>query len=154
MRAHIASILVVGSLVATCRLLTASEDKKGDAVKMEMKQLEGVWVLQSLENDGKPLSEEQLKQIRLTIKGDRYTVEVGDRKVELTYKLDPSKKPKTIDFSLVGDDEKKTTPGIYELATDTFKMCRAAEVGGKRPAEFSAAEGSGRILAVYKREKK
>ncbi|MCI0380909.1 MAG: TIGR03067 domain-containing protein [Gemmataceae bacterium] len=154
MRAHIVSVLAVGSVVIAFGLVTAGEDKKGDAVKMEMKQLEGVWVLQSLENDGKPLSEELIKQIRLTIKGDRYTVDIGDRKVELTYKLDPSKKPKTIDFSLVGDDEKKTTPGIYELATDTLKMCRASEVGGKRPAEFSAAEGSGRILAVYKREKK
>ncbi len=141
-----------GLLFAAGVLFAAGE--QDDAVKKEMKKLEGAWMMQSFETNGKPAPEETVKQIRLVIKGNQYLVDIGDRKIEMTFKIDPSKNPKTIDFTLVQGDEKAVTLGIYELKDDTFKMCRTAEAGQKRPTEFSAKEGSGMVLAVYKREKK
>jgi uncharacterized protein (TIGR03067 family) len=71
-----------------------------------------------------------------------------------TIKLDPTKKPRAIGVTFTeGEHKGETRLGNYEIEIDVFRVC-LARVGGERPAEFTARPGSGRILIVYKREKK
>lgn len=130
-----------------------SADDKDDATKKDMKKLEGNWNVESVEANGQKLSPDQVGNIKLTIKGNQYNVDLGERKLELTFKIDPTKKPKAIDFTLVMGNEKTETQGIYEVTDDTFKLCRTMEGGQERPKEFAAKEGSGTMLIVYKRQK-
>src|SRR5207244_1027184 len=104
---------------------------KDDAVKMDMKLLQGTWLLQSFEINGKPVPEDKIKNITLTIKGNRYLVDLGEKKLELTFTIHPTKKPKAIDLSMAQGDEKAVTHGIYEVSADTFKLCRATEAGAE-----------------------
>jgi uncharacterized protein (TIGR03067 family) len=141
-------ILITGLVLPT----TAGE--KDDAVARDMKLLEGNWSLHSFATNGKEVPAETIQNIKLTIKGNRYLVDFGKQKMELTFKIDPSKKPKAIDLINVKDDKKTVTLGIYEISTDTLKMCRGTESGQDRPTEFAAKEGSKLAVAVYKRDKK
>jgi uncharacterized protein (TIGR03067 family) len=91
-----------------------------------------------------------------TINGSgKCSVRRGDKVIGAgTFKLDPTKRPKTIDITFTeGKHKGKTVPGIYEIESDAFRVCIARD-GDERPAEFSARLGSGRTLVVYKREKK
>ena len=43
--------------------------------------------------------------------------------------------------------------GIYELESDSYKICFAS-AGKPRPSEFASNPGSGYILQVWERKKK
>ncbi len=67
--------------------------------------------------------------------------------------LDPSKKPKTIDYRMLeGFTKGKTQLGIYELDGDTFRSCFSAP-GDPRPTDFTTKAGDRRTLSVWKRVK-
>jgi uncharacterized protein (TIGR03067 family) len=154
MSARIVMLMAVGLLIAGFGPATTAGDKE-DVVKTNMKLLEGDWILQAFETDGKQIAADQIKNIKLTIAGDRYMVDFGGgKKLELTFKIDPSKKPKAMDLIMTKDDQKTVTPGIYEVSADTFKVCRPTEAGKDRPTAFTTKEGSGTAMATYKREKK
>ena len=68
-----------------------------------------------------------------------------------TFVVDPSQKPKSMDFTLEKDKTKRTTGAIYELQGDTLKICYF-EGGKGRPKEFVSDEKT--VLGVLKREKK
>jgi uncharacterized protein (TIGR03067 family) len=128
--------------------------EKEDAAARDMKLMQGNWMLHSFVTNGMEVPAEKIQNIRLTIKGDRYLVDFGKQKMELTFKIDPTKKPRAIDLINVKDDKKTVTLGIYEVNADTLKFCRGTESGQERPTEFAAKEGSRLALAVYKRVKK
>ena len=153
MRMLLQTAATVGLLVAGFVLPTPAGEKD-DAVKKDMKLLEGTWSLQAFETNGKAIPAENLTKIKLTIKGDKYSVDFGEKTMELTIKIDPSKKPKAIDVIMTKDGEKAVTLGIYEVGPDTFRLCRGMEAGKDRPTVFSTKEGSGTVMATYKREKK
>jgi uncharacterized protein (TIGR03067 family) len=68
--------------------------------------------------------------------------------------IDPTKKPKTIDFMpTVGVFSGNEYLGIYELGKDTRQICFAEKARG-RPTEFSAPADSGRFLIKFERVKK
>lgn len=133
-------------LVLSLGLLLGAEDAKSD-----MKLFEGTWIMVSGEHDGKVEDADYLKKSHLEVKGDTHTVTLGGKTRKATHKLDPSKKPKTIDISL---DDGNKIEAIYELSADTFKICLPVKGGKPRPKEFSGKEGSGQTLHVWKREKK
>ena len=140
------------ALMALAMPTTAGE--KDDAVKKDMKLLEGTWVLDAFETNGKAVPAEKINKIKTTIKGDHYSVDFGEKKMELTFKIDPSKKPKSIDLIMTKDGKNAVTPGIYEIGPDLLKICRGLEAGAERPTTFGTKEGSGTAMATYKREKK
>src|SRR5262245_10484677 len=111
-----------------------------DAVTKDMKMMQGAWAMQSFENSGKALEDDKVKTIKLVIEGVRYKVDLGGMKLELTFKLDPSKKPKAIDLVMTKGDEKAITQGIYEINETTLRLCRPTEAGNPRPTEFATKE--------------
>jgi uncharacterized protein (TIGR03067 family) len=139
-------VLAVGFLLAA--------DARDDDVKKEYKKTDGTWAVTTFTMDGNNTPEEEVKKFRLVLDGEKYTLKQEDNVVSKgTAKIDPSKKPKTIDITPTeGDGQGTAMLGIYEIDGDNYKVCYAA--GGKdRPTKFGSEAGSGHILFVFKRAK-
>jgi uncharacterized protein (TIGR03067 family) len=67
------------------------------------------------------------------------------------FKLDPAKKPKTIDMTAEKAKQEQVL-GIYELKDDDLKLC-FAKGGGERPTEFISKAGTNQTVIVLKRVK-
>jgi uncharacterized protein (TIGR03067 family) len=130
-----------------------------DAVKEELKKLEGKWVQVSVEADGKTLTSEK-DPPTVTIRGDKWIEASKAGELVSTFKLDPTKKPKQIDLT---DKDKKgkplTVPGIYELRGNTLTVSQPFPFEGdftnigKRPTEFGTKPGDHFVTVIYKRQK-
>ena len=144
---------VLVAMVALSCLVGA--EPPSDAVKKELTQLEGEWVMVSGERDGQALPEEYVKTATRVAKDGVSTVTIGGMVVmKSKYTIDPAKKPKAIDFEATeGEAKGNKLVGIYELDGDTLKFC-LAPADKDRPTEFTAKEGSGRTMSVWKRAKK
>jgi uncharacterized protein (TIGR03067 family) len=142
-------------LLFTAVLLLPAAVLQDDAAKKELDKLQGSWTATEYEYNGNKGDANFVKQIKLICKDDKYTQKIGDEVVEEgTHKLDPTKKPKTMDITVTAGQEKgKTQLAIYELEGDTFKICAAAHGAKERPKEFTAKAGSGQLLIVLKRDK-
>jgi uncharacterized protein (TIGR03067 family) len=136
-------------------LLIAADDKKDEAIKKDLEKLQGDWSMASSERNGQKLPDEAAKEYTRTIKDGHVTVFAsGKAVVEATIKIDPTKKPKTMDVTYTsGDYKDKTMLGIYEFDGDTCKVC-FAPIDKERPTEFAAKEGTDHVVTVWKREKK
>jgi uncharacterized protein (TIGR03067 family) len=143
----------LGSLVAVAGLLIAAPGTKDE--KDDLKKFEGSWVFSSWDHAGHALPAEARETAKLTIKGDKYSFEFNDLTEEGTIKLDPGKKPATIDLAITdGEDKGKSQVGIYKIDGNTITVCLAAPGSKDRPTEFKSTEENGHILATLKRAKK
>lgn len=122
------------------------------AVKKDVSQLQGEWSMVSGSADGTAMPEQMLKQMKRVCKGDEVTTTMGSQLfMKAKISIDPSKKPKTIDYHMLdGLTKGKIQPGIYEIEGDTFKSC-FAKPGADRPTDFNP--GDGRTLSIWKRNK-
>jgi uncharacterized protein (TIGR03067 family) len=118
-------------------------------------ELAGIWECVSATNDGKPLAEETVKKLRLTVTGEGvYKTELGDQVLfDSTCKIDPAKKPKEIDMiGTEGQLKGKAALGIYSLDGDRLTICYTMP-GKERPKSFESKPGSSATLVVWKRRK-
>jgi len=170
-------LLMVGTA-----LLLGNGCRTDELANEDVKALQGKWEIVAAENDGKEasnlLTENNLR--RVIIKGDRVNVRLQDKDVDIdtdegewTFRLFPSKKPKQFEFRFQGRENWLTTlqmglnregvklkepfKGIYALDNDKLTLCSAwiteSGVSKEMPKEFSAPEGSGRLLLTLKRVK-
>lgn len=141
------------AVVALSCLLGA--EPPADAVKKELARLDGEWVMVSGERDGQALPEEYVKTATRVARDGVSTVTIAGMVVmKSKYTIDPTKKPKAIDFEATeGEAAGKKIQAIYELDGDTLKFCLSAS-DRDRPTDFTAKDGSGRTLSVWKRAKK
>src|SRR5258706_4659115 len=143
--------LLIGIAVVAISLASAEDN---DAVKKDLAALQGEWTMISGSADGQPMPAEMLKQMKRVCKGDETTTTMNGQiylKAKIT--IDPSKKPKTIDYQMLeGFTKGKTQLGIYEVEGDTFKAC-FAKPGDERPTDFTSQPDDGRTLSVWKRDK-
>jgi uncharacterized protein (TIGR03067 family) len=152
---RIALVTLLCTLVLTASGGTrARGDNKADLEK-ELKKLQGTWTLESVEVGGKEQPAADFKGMTVIFEGDKFTVKAGDDVIQVgTDKLDPSKSPKTVDFTVTeGLSKGAVMLGIYEISGDTLKVCFDPE-GKKRPTEFKSASGSQTFVNVHKRVKK
>ncbi len=145
-------LAVVGTafVLATLGLASAADDKKDDA-----KNLQGTWVYESMEWDGKKIPIDQLRKTTITFEGDKFTVKVGDRvTMSGTYKFDASKSPKTFAATVTDGQAKGSKPlGIFKIEGDIATGCIKL-TGRERPTEFKTVEQSDTVLVVARRVKK
>ncbi len=147
------AVLGISFLAAQSSRPCAADEKKTDAAnlaKAEIEKFQGKWKPIKIEGRN-PLG--KLDDVKLTVKDDKMTLEgVIDKPLELTYKLDPSAKLKTIDITF----DLGTLLGVYEIDGDTLKVCYSElqeSEKGKRPTELGAPAESFRYLWVLKRQK-
>jgi uncharacterized protein (TIGR03067 family) len=107
------------------------------------------------ERDGQALPEEFVKTGKRSVKDAETSITINDMVVmKAKFTIDPSKKPKTIDYTVTeGQAKGAKVLGIYHLDGDTVKFCFGAP-DKERPTDFTAKEGSGRTLSSWKRIKK
>ena len=142
-RQTIVSLLMVSLLGAAAR--------GGDTT--DARQMDGIWKPVAAELAGKQWEKEILDSMKLILRDDKYTVQVGDQSDEGTVKRDPSKSPSTMDImGTKGPNKGKTFLVIYELKGDELRVCY--DLSGKsRPTEFATKPATSLFLVTYRRVK-
>lgn len=134
--------------------LVATVAPAQDDVSAELNKLSGTWRLVEEIDDGKHMPSEEAEKNRLTFDvAGRWKVEIDGKIVgEGTAKIDPTRNPKTIDYTFTqGENSGAGFVAIYELDGDLFRHCGVLK--GTRPSEFSSKPGSGHILTTFRRER-
>jgi uncharacterized protein (TIGR03067 family) len=128
-------------------------DAWGGSAK-EREKLEGTWRFVK-SPDGADKNKEKRTAFGIIFKGESITFVAGGNKgtVQGTYRIDPSKNPKTMDIILDKGGEKMITQAIYDLNGNTLRICHylyksAAEA---RPKEFVANKQT--VLGILRRDK-
>ncbi len=152
MRRSLCGLLVFGVLLAA---IASADDFKDEAIKQDRRQIAGSWQIVALQVDGNKSMEEDVRKLTVVNAADgRWSLRSeGEEVSKGTSTLDPTKKPKTIDFTPTdggGNGEKYL--GIYELGENTRKLCFAPAENG-RPTEFSSKSGSQNIFVTFQRIK-
>ena len=126
-----------------------------EAVKQDQARLQGEWTMVAGERDGQAFPVDFMKDSRRVAKGDETTVMLqGQLFLRAKFTLDPSRSPKTIDYSVTGGPYAgKTQLGIYELDGDKVKFCFSTP-GKERPTDFTTKLNDGRTLSKWKRREK
>jgi uncharacterized protein (TIGR03067 family) len=142
--------LIVAFVLAfpfSCGLRAAEDAGK------ELDHLQGNWSLVSAEEAGKNQTEAKGRNVSVVVKGDVWSIkyEGQPKSLDMKLELDPSSKPKAVDFVSTLRDNVKAH-GIYELDGDTLKVCWA-KAGHARPSEFKTNAGDKRIFLTLKRVK-
>jgi uncharacterized protein (TIGR03067 family) len=142
-------------LLPTAAVQPPPDSSRERAVKQALKQFQGTWAFESLEEDGVKVAAEELKIRTIFFGADVFVVRQGNKIVQAgALQLNPAKSPKSVNAMVkVGQDKGKVMLGIYALDGDTLKLCLDVE-GEARPKEFKAGAGSKRLLAVCKRVKR
>ena len=144
MKYLIPAILLFAS---TLVLLHAGEEKT------DLERMQGVWLVASLTEEGKAVPPEDTSVLEVTVEKDLFTVtEKGKPVVRYQIKVDATKKPKEIDFTFLGGDDKgKTEPGIYVFEKDQIKFCLDEKKKG-RPTVFDGKEAATFSVMVLKKK--
>ena len=129
--------------------------KASPSAESDQGRFEGTWRQTSLTRNGKAAPEADFEGVKLVFHGDRYTYKSkSGQRDEGTFTINSTKKPAVMRTTRVdGADRGKTLVRIYKFSdNDTVSFCSPgpSEV---QPRSFEAAEGSGRELTVWQREK-
>jgi uncharacterized protein (TIGR03067 family) len=122
------------------------EEEEALVRKESTKAILGKWKMVTAQRGGKPLPEDNFFRKAPTTFLDGF-VTIGVTKYR--YRLDPTKKPNTIDLELFTESRVPIVDlGIYSLEGENLRICWARE---QRPTDFTSPEGSDRVLLVLKR---
>lgn len=148
-------IALLINLTALALMVDAAWGQGDEPSKNDQAQLQGEWVMVSGQRDGQTFPEDLRASFKRIAKGDETTVTVGGELfLKAKFVLDPSKKPKTIDYSVTGGPYAGNKQlGIYEFDGDQIKFCFSVP-GKKRPTEFTTKQNDGRTLSTWKRAEK
>ena len=147
----IRNALLIGLAVVWFAPIRAEDNP---TIKKDIAQLQGEWSMVSGTADGFAVPDAMLGNSKRVCKGDETTVIVGGQLLmKARFTIDPSKKPKTIDYQMIdGPTKGKKQLGIYELDGDRVKFCFGAP-GSERPTDLTSKPGDMRTSSVWKRAK-
>ncbi len=145
------------NLFTLCSLMiitpsTFAVNEKDNAIQEELKKLEGKWMVLTIEADGKPILEKD-KQQTITITGSKF----AGFGPEMTFTIDPSRKPKHLTLLAKLKDGDVTINSIYELSKDQLIFAIPLVEKGKgrentRPEGFDS-KGKPVMVITATREK-
>lgn len=155
MKTTCCGLWIVGMMLTAIAGIASADDAKVEAIKKDRKLIEGTWRIVALEINGNKSSDEDAKKLSVVNDPDGTwsLLSEGKEVAKGTNSFDPSKKPKTIDFTITeGGGKGNVHLGIYELGEKTRKLC-FAPTGKDRPTEFTSTPGNEHILVTFEREK-
>ena len=155
-RAHFGYLFVGAlALLMSMTTLASADDNKEAEIKKDHKLIEGTWRIKTLEVNGNKAGDADASKFTVVNGADgawRLRSE-GNEVAKGTSTIDPTQKPRTIDFMPTsGQDQGQTLLGIYELKKNTRKLC-FAPAGRNRPTEFSSTAENQHILVTFERVK-
>jgi uncharacterized protein (TIGR03067 family) len=146
--------VAVGFVVGAATGVAAPRGDEKPA-KDDIKKLEGDWKVTTWQQASQELPGEALETVKWSVKGDKYKFEMAGQMEEGTIKVDPAKKPATIDLEITsGNDQGKSQVGIYKIDGQVITFCFARPGVKDRPTEFTSTEDNGHILLSVRRAKK
>lgn len=93
-----------------------------------------------------------LGSARIVIQQDKFVSLAMGATYEGTIEIDAGQSPKTFNLHFTaGPEAGNTSPGIYELDGENWKICLALR-GDNRPQGFATAPGSGHACEILKRQ--
>jgi uncharacterized protein (TIGR03067 family) len=117
----------------------------GSDAKKDQERLQGTWV-----------ATKGQKKAEVQFTGDKFIVIMNDATYKGVFKIDPAKKPKTIDMTVKTSTNDKytdmTSLGIYKLKGDQLTWCFKEPGRDDRPEEFVAREGDNLLLVLRKKK--
>ena len=136
-------------------LLIAAHDPKIDPTKREFKRLQGTWVVDSLEQEGRPVSAAKLEKARGTwvINDDEITINSEPNAGKWSFTIDPEKAPKEIVLTaLDGPRTGKAMHAVYSIVAETLTICLNSNTAKGPPAAFDTRSGDGRRCYGLRRD--
>ena len=147
-------LLVLGISITALAAMASADENKEELIKKDRQQIEGTWRIVGVDVNGTAAKDEDLKKMMVVNKSDgTWTLLSEGKEISKgTSEIDPTQKPKTIDFTQTeGDGKASQYLGIYQLGGKTRKMCFAPP-GKPRPSEFVSTAESGNILVRFERK--
>lgn len=140
--------------IVSAAVTTTTNSNLTEAAKKDLAQLQGKWQMVSGSADGTDLPGGMMKNSYRLCDQDQTTVVLaGQLMMRAKFSLNPSTKPKAIDYQVTtGLNAGKTQLGIYSLDGDTIRFCFSAP-GQPRPTDFTTKIGDTRASSVWKKEK-
>jgi uncharacterized protein (TIGR03067 family) len=128
-------IPMVWIVLAFCSLAVAGP--QDEQAKRALEKMQGRWKVETEVIEGKKTSAELLANTAILFKDDNLIWEPKEDNPTVKIRLDPSKKPPTIDLI----DGKNTALGIYQLDGDTLRICwEDFNSGRARPKALKATK--------------
>ena len=146
-------IICVLIVLAVPLLLVAGDD---DAVRKELKALQGTWKAVALEAGGQPLPKAAVPDFTYTIGTDgKATGKMAKSEYTAKLTVNPDKDPKTIDnVHESGTQNGKKQFGVYKLEGDKLTVCMTppGAAVADRPKDFSTKDTTN-VVFVFERIK-
>lgn len=149
------SLAALTSLLLLTGLLAADDPpKKAPTAAEELQRFQGTWQLQSWEEGGKALTDDDLKKRSVFFGANIFLFRRDGKPLQAgVLQLDPGKSPPTANFSVrEGEGKDDVMLGIYSLEGDTLKLCFDPK-GQSRPKDFKPDEKDGCSLITLKKPK-
>jgi uncharacterized protein (TIGR03067 family) len=131
-------------------LLTFTQDA-AEKAKADLKKMQGEWVMETLEINGKSVS--KIQESFLIVKDDEYKTRVKKSEPPgFKLKLDPSKDPKHVDMIRDEGGFQKVYKGIYTFEKGSLKICRGISPEQERPTVFATWPDTGYFVVTWKKK--
>ena len=147
--------VVVGAVATMIAVVASADDAKNESIQKDRNRIEGTWRVAELVVNGNRAMEDDARRLAVVNGSDgTWSLRSEGREISKgTSCFDPTKMPKTIDFTPTeGEARGNQYLGIYELGEDTRRMCFDTS-GKQRPSDFSSSPGSDRICLTFERER-
>jgi uncharacterized protein (TIGR03067 family) len=122
--------------------------------KTDRQKVQGTWRMICAHIKGRQLSAEEIAHHTLVMRDDTYSLFKAEDRLNDhgVFRLDPTKKRKTIDITEdEGPNKGQTNRGIYLLEDDLLIVCYN-HLGMGRPTAFTSKPNSSIFLFIYKRD--
>jgi uncharacterized protein (TIGR03067 family) len=114
-------------------------------------ELQGVWQVMAMENNGTALPTNDLTGATLTVKGNSYRLGNAIGALTGSFSVDAGKTPKRVNLlPSDGSADGAGVPGIYDLEAGRLRICYGA-IGGVCPTGFTT-ENAERTMITCKRK--
>jgi uncharacterized protein (TIGR03067 family) len=118
--------------------------------------LDGTWTGVSAEGGSGSLDkpDNPVKEFKIVFKEDKCIMTDKKKTTEMTYKVDDSSTPKSIDFFVKPDGGRKAIwRGLYSLDGDKLTLCLTEDLDKERPKDFVVKPGGSNGVFILQREK-